>query len=163
MKRILPVILLSVFAASTVMAQSGPPTNNGLINTVIASTVVDSQVTSSWEFIDSLILVQTDTCMSVYSVQGTAAMDPGNILYIGFLICGGDPYAAPTDTFSLEWPASCRTSKSIDFSFQILDSLRSQTDDADTLYVTAAVKGTSKYEAVTVTNFRIAGSVINVD
>lgn len=161
MFRIIGSILLMAFIALSIMAAA--PTNNGVINTTIASTVVDSQMTSSWMFVDSLIVQQTDSCYSVYSVSGTASMAPGNILYVGFLIGGGDPYAAPTDTFTLEWPAQRNTTKSLKFGFQIVDSLLSQTDDFDTVYVTAAAKGLTAQEAVTVTNFRIAGSVIDLN
>lgn len=159
MKRFILIGAAGLIMAAVLIA--GAPTNNGVANALIATQTIDSQITATWEFVDSMIVAQDDSCVSVYSIKGSAVLDPGNFLYIGFLIGGGDPNGTPSDTFKIEWPQQ-RTvaAKAFDFGFHIVDSHLTANDSTDTIYIMAAVKGGSKYEEVIVTNIQVAGSVI---
>ena len=163
MKRLLFVCALWGLAG---LLMAAAPANNSAYDGGIEGTTgatVDSQWTGDWELLDSLILIATDTCNMLTIATGTAAMDPGDKLYVGILSGGGDFEAAPSDTLILEWPACMTYSTSLTFHISYTNTLRSQTDANDTVYVTAAVQGSTHAEEVTITGFSMSAVVADYD
>ena len=156
---ILAVVLLAV----SVQSQAGPPANNSEFREVADTLTVDSQHSVVWEYIDSMIIAITDTCYTVYTVSGTAILDPGNVLYIGIKDGAGDPAAAADDTLIVRAGTTWPGKSYIPFSFIYLDSSITQSDVADTIYVTAAVGGSTAYERVMIDNLYFTGQVIDID
>lgn len=166
MKKLLFVVAMLAMAGS-VMGQSGPPANNSSINAGLEGTTtatVDSQWTGVWYFVDSTIVVMTDTCDTWVQAYGLVTLDPGNKLYIGILAGGTEDGAGvASDTVIVTWPATEPYPTTLPFSILYVGSLRSQTDANDTVYVTMAVKGSSPQEEVDIASFNIRTGVANFD
>ena len=157
MKRLILGVVLSLCA---VWAMAAAPTNNSVMNTVSTATAVDSQHNSAaWNYVDSMIVIKTDTCYTDYIVCGYATVSPGDKLYIGLIDGGSDVGASPTDTSIFTYSARNRGNGSLYFYAHYRDSLESQTDANDTIYVVAAVKGGSKWEEVTIDSLWFGGFV----
>lgn len=158
------VVLAVVLLGNPVWAAAGPPANNSEFRQVADTMTIDSQHSVVWEYIDSMIIVVTDTCYTIYTVSGMAILDPGDVLYIGIKDGAGDPTAAADDTLIVRahrWPPGGKSY--VPFSFIYLDSSITQDDVADTIYVTAAVKGSAAWEAVMIDNLYFTGQVIDID
>ncbi len=155
MKRI--ILLLGVCAiAIGVMAAA--PANNSQSQTT-ATALVDSQWTSTWFLLDSMIVIKTDSCDTYYHATATVTMKPGQRLYYGLK----DGTAGVLDTFILRLRADADSTETVEIGVDYVDSLRSQTDANDSIQFVAAVGGSSKSERITVTGIRITGTVVNFD
>lgn len=157
-------VLVVVLMAGLVQAVAGPPANNSEFRQVADTMTIDSQHSVNWEYIDSMVIAKTDTCYTVYTVSGVAILDPGDVLYIGIKDGEGDYDAAADDTLIVRahrWPPGGKSY--VPFSFIYLDSLISQTDASDTIYVTAAVKGSAAWETVMIDNLHFTCEVIDID
>ena len=141
------------------------PELNGIQKATADTMTIDSQFSvTAWELIDSTLLIKTDTCFTVYSISGYAELSQGNQLFIGF-VDGGDGSAAATDTFKVKLGdrGPTRGKAFVPFHFVYLDSLISQTDANDTIYVTGAVGGGSVWEKVMLHHVRFTAEVINIE
>lgn len=144
------------------MIWGADPANNSVSKTT-ATITIDSQHTAAlWELVDSTIVAKTDSADTYYHISGTAAMDAGDRLFIG--IATGST-TQPVDTFEISIPKELNIGKAVTvyFGFVYVDSLRSQTDADDSIFVRAAVGGSSNPEKVTLTTVRLTGTVINFD
>jgi len=158
------VLLWPVLNGGSVQAVAGPPANNSEFRQVADTMTIDSQHSVNWEYVDSMVIAKTDTCYTVYTVSGTAILDPGDVLYIGIKDGEGDYDAAADDTLVVRahrWPPGGKSY--VPFSFIYLDSLISQTDASDTIYVTGAVKGSATWETVMIDNLHFTCEVIDID
>ena len=134
------------------------PANNSQTQTT-ATALVDSQWTSTWFELDSMIVIKTDTCDTYYHATATVTIKPGQRLYYGLK----DGTAGVLDTFILRLRADADSTETVEIGVDYVDSLRSQTDANDSIQFVAAVGGSSKSERVTVTGIRLTGTVINFD
>ncbi len=151
------VALVLLLSATIVMA--GAPANNGVAPALVASQVIDSEATGTWESVATLVVTQTDSCISAYTVQFTAALDPGDVLYVGFHIMGGVA-AAATTVDTIAWPQEAKLGTSITRSCTLMDTSLTATDDLDSVFITAAIQGSTPSEYVTLTNIQASASVI---
>ena len=159
MKRILPLIILSVFAAVMVMA-AAPAYNE--YQATFDTLTIDSQFTAvQWELIDSIIVIKTDTCYTRYTVFGIAVLDPYDKLYIGF-DDGGGAAGMPLDTVKLSGFGHRVGQVSLPFSVAYGDSLIHQTDANDTIYLYMAVGGSTAGEKVFVKNVVFSAEVFDM-
>lgn len=153
MKRLIPVAVVGVLVCSVVMAAA--PAFNGFVYKVDTMTV-DSSLPDAQgaELIDSVIVVKTDTCYTLYTLSGRAQMDPWDKLYITFVDGGGadssTSITAGVDTVLVQPQNPGRFDKKewVTFSACYLDSLISQTDANDTVYVRVHCGGTSQFDKV---------------
>lgn len=160
MQRLFFVALAVCLLSAVSFAQSSPPTNNSLSQTT-ASAVIDSQHTAdAWEMVDSVYVNKSDTCNTFYHVSGSVTLQPYERLFVG-LFDGAATTPGAADTLQL--PDYATSSMSFSFGLSYIDSLRSQTDAADTVYFKAAVGGSATVEKVTITNVRLTGAVVDYD
>lgn len=151
MKRILLLVGIGCTLLAAAIFGAAPAANTD-IEKLGDTLTVDSQFTGAWELLDSVIVAKTDTCFTVYTIEGHAELDPDDILYVGFIDGGGAP-GARNDTLIVDtfifYPDHGQTSKSVvAFKAMYIDSLISQSATADTIYYMAAVKGSAGSQKV---------------
>ena len=134
------------------------PANNSQTQTTATATV-DSQWTSTWFLLDSMIVIKSDTCDTYYHATATVLIKPGQRLYYGLK----DGTAGVLDTFILQLRADADSAETVEIGVDYVDSLRSQVDANDSIQFVAAVSGNSEVERVLVTSIRLTGTVINFD
>ncbi len=160
MRKLVPLLLIALVP---VLLLAAAPAYNNWANWMDTLTV-DSQYTSAWELIDSIIVVKTDTCYTLYTMQGIARLSPDDKLYLGFIDGGGAPSATSTatDTFVVQLK-KVRQYGTIDVPFCVtyLDSLISQSDANDTIYFMAAVGGSAQTEKVVIENLLLKAEVLD--
>lgn len=159
-QQVIAVLLFAGLLGVVGFVKAAAPTNVGVYNAIKTTQTIDTDHTGTWEVVDSMIVQQDDSCYSPYTIIGTAALDPGDVLYIGFKR-GKPATGAATDTFTISLPREAQASVSQKFGFTLFDTLNSQTDSYDTVYITAAVKGNTNAEQVIITNVRCFAPVIN--
>lgn len=161
MKRIGLLAVIGLLFTGIVWAAA--PAQNEWANSLGDTLTVDSQFTSVWELLDSIIVIKTDTCYTLYTISGMAQMTPGDKLYIGFTDGGGAPAASgATDTFLVYCDPGLQTSPAyVPFSVTYLDSLIHQTDANDTIYFQAAVGGSGKPDKVVLMNTVLSAQVLD--
>lgn len=163
MRRLSLLGVVVMLMAGSALVQSAPPANNSVVVGQTAwadTTTISTQHTSTWVLVDSFTVAKTDTCYVVYTAIGTAIMDPGDRLYLGF----SDSTVATTtilDTVLLYYPDYMDTTGHVKFGIQRLDSLVSQTDENDVVILRAAVKGSDATEKVKIINLRLSAAVID--
>jgi hypothetical protein len=82
---------------------------------------VDAQKSGTWDSLASLIVVASDTGALYVSIQGTAVMDPGDKLYVGFACHQAVGAAAPNiDTFTVAAPRGVTGKQYIPFFFEYM-------------------------------------------
>ena len=160
MKRV--ILLVGLALLCTVGLYAAAPDAHNEVHK-LADQVIDSQYTASWEYIDSVIVIKTDTCYTLYTISGVAVLGPGDKLYVGLSDGGGDYTKAAADTIIVAGDISQRGTIRIPFSLTYQDSLVSQSDLNDTIYVTAAVGGSAASEKVTIENMFFEAKVIDAD
>lgn len=146
MKRLIACAVLAVTLGLSAWA-AAPATNNAAKKVADTLTVDSAFDADAWELLDTVVVVKTDTCFTLYTISGVAEMDPADKLYIGF----GDGYAgdsAAVDTFLYKGGYKQYGKVRVAFTATYLDSLISQTDANDTIYFRAAVGGSSHSEKV---------------
>lgn len=154
MKRI--VLLIAALAMPfSVMAAAPDANTHG--QSAITDTVDVDWSTTTWEFIDSIVMPKTDTCFVFYTAVGTAVIDPGNTLYLGWNLNGQSPTGIPDDTSIFSCPLSSRQSLTVDFGITFKDSLISQTDRTDTLFFVGAVSGSAGAQRVIISSVVVTG------
>ncbi|MFH1740215.1 MAG: hypothetical protein ABIH23_14500 [bacterium] len=113
-------IAFVVAMAGTVMAAA--PTANVYVKSLNTYTV-DAQVSGTWDNLDTAVVVASDTAALYISIQGTAIMDPGNKLYIGFSChqaLRATAVAPNIDTFTVTCPPGAKGKQHIPFYFEYL-------------------------------------------
>lgn len=147
--------------AATALFAAAPESNNWFNN--IDTMTVDSQFSGGyWELVDSIIVIKTDTCYTLYTISGTAVLGYNDKLYVGFIDGGGSVVASPADTLIVKSPAVHSTDDvRIPFHFSYLDSLVSQTDANDTIYFVMAVGGSSSIDRVMVEDIILKAQVFD--
>ncbi|MCK4783467.1 MAG: hypothetical protein KAV87_06930 [Desulfobacteraceae bacterium] len=146
------------------------PANNSALTALVTDTVT-TQHTATWQIIDSLVVVKSDTCDYVYTATGTVTLVKGKKLFIGLRI-GSDSdqtdsqgvnisYTALQNVYEL--PVGSRRPKTYNYVITKVDSLLSQTDITDTVYVYAAVKGSTTQEQLVLTDNRLTATIIDKD
>lgn len=159
LKRI--TLLVAIGLLATVVFAAAPEYNNWA-NANIDTMTIDSQWTSAWEFIDSIIIIKTDTCYTLYTIQGMALLGYNDVLYIGFIDGGHDLTVAPADTLIIKSPAVYSVDPTyIPFRFTYLDSLESQDDLNDTIYFMAAVSGSAPAGPVFIQDLLLTATVLD--
>lgn len=157
MKRIIYLAVLLVLIAGIYVMGAAPAANNRFI--VVGDTItVDSQHTGTWELLDTVIVVKTDTCYTLYTLTGYANLDPWDVLYLGFGDGGG---AAQSDTFEFHGPKGGYGKTKMPFIIWYVDSLIGQTDENDSINVYGAVRGSSQGEKVLLENVLLEVQVID--
>ena len=157
------LIILAVLACLPLSVMGAAPTNNSATVTT-ATMAIDSQHTGVWKELDSMIVIKTDSCDTYYHYYGTAVVQPGQKLYVGFV--DGDASAITANIASgkmYQLPEYARGPMTIAFGGTYLDSLRHVDDANDSIRVVAAVKGNVNVEFITITGFRLTGTVIDMD
>lgn len=140
---------------------AGAPNNTSTYTTTKSTVICSTQITESWQIIDSLVVLRSDTAGVVYSVSGTVVLEPGDKLWIGLLNGGdGDNNAAATDTFTFEWPDDQPYNKTVSICGFIRDSSSAST--TDTVFVTMSVRGSSQQERVTVSDFSLVVTIVDI-
>lgn len=141
---------LAVFAAA--------PANNSQTQTTTTVTV-DSQYTTTWQVLDSMIVIKTDSCDTYYHGKAQVTIKPGQKLYYGLK----DGAAAVVDTHILELSYEADSAETVEIGCAYVDSLRSQTDANDSIQFVAAAGGSAPPDAVVVDSIRLTGTVIDFD
>ncbi len=149
---------LAVIGLMGIALIGAAPTNNSQTQTTATATV-DSQWTSTWFELDSMIVIKDDSCDTYYHATATVLIKPGQRLYYGIQ----DGAAGVLDTFILRLRADADSAETVEIGVDYVDSLRSQTDANDSIQFVAAVSGSSNAERVLVTSIRLTGTVINFD
>lgn len=127
-----------MFIITASLVFGAAPADNNWANFLGASTTLDSQYTAAqWELLDSIIVIKTDTCYTLYTISGVAVLDPNARLYVGF-DDGGGAGGLPVDTLIVEGVYPQSGQARIPFTFTYLDSLISTTDANDSIYFYAA-------------------------
>jgi hypothetical protein len=158
-KRLIPLALVGCLALAV---WGAAPEYNNWCNRVSDTLTVDSQFTGMWKLIDSIAVIKTDTCYTIYTISGIAELHPGQRLYIGFIDGGGAPAATSTaaDTFIFEnnaaWQAGIMY---VPFVATYLDSLVSQDDLNDTIYFMAASAASNQH--IMLTNVLLRAQVVD--
>ena len=152
------IAFLAVIGLMGIALMAAAPANNSQTQTTATATV-DSQWTSTWFLLDSMIVVKTDSCDTYYHATATVTIKPGQRLYYGLK----DGTAGGLDTFILRLRADADSTETVEIGVDYVDSLRSQSDANDSIQFVAAVGGSSKSERVTVTSIRLTGTVIDFD
>lgn len=155
------LILLGALALIAVNIMGAAPANNSAVNAAATDTVGAQHTATAWKHIDSIVVQLTDTCDVIYTYSGSAVLDPGQKLWIGFVDATGatanTSTLAPTvDTAIYEWSQEEPFSKTFKIGITFYDSLYTQTDRYDTIYVTAAVKSAENVDEVIITNGRLS-------
>jgi len=160
LKRISLLVALGLLTATIFGAA---PAINEWANKVADTMTVDSQYSGgSWELVDSIIVIKTDTCYTLYTIEGTALLGYNDKLYVGFIDGAGDPTANPSDTLIVRSPATYSIDIAyVSFRFTYLDSLVSQTDANDTIYFVLAVGGSAPSERVMVEDIILTATVLD--
>lgn len=158
MKRL---ILLGLLLISVPFVFGAAPVNNSTVNTLISADTIDCQHTASeWEYIDSMIVQLTDTADVIYTFTATATLRPGQKLYLGFVDATGNAYTLTSppnvDTVTYELSDKEHYSQSFNIGITFYDSLMSQTDRYDTIYVVGSVRGSTTWDEVILTNCRLS-------
>lgn len=154
MKRLLVLGCLLVVGA--IMMAAAPANNSA--NSYTAAVTVDSAADVTWQKLDSVIVLKTDTCNVHYQYSAVVTLWPGQAIYIG-LFKGATAKATDTVLYpnNFEGP----------FQFTVggyyKDSLRTQTDATDTIFIRGAVGGRTEYENVACSSLYISGAVIDVN
>ena len=159
-------IVLALVLLSFTISWAATPDNNSIIKAATTATVSADHSATTWTAVDSLIVIKTDTCYTLYTLTGTATMDPWDVLYIGIHDGGAVTTAVPsTDTLVVYPPNRPGTigPQTVEFGFTYLDSLISQTDANDSIYVTAAVRGNTTVEQVALSSVILSAAVVDKD
>lgn len=139
------------------------PSQNNFMKFIGASVTIDSQFTATqWELIDSIIIIKTDTCYTLYTVTGVAVMNPEDKLYLGF-DDGGGSGGLPVDTFLIQPSKNSIDIVRIPFVVRYLDSLLSSSTANDTIYVYGAVGGSAGIEKVQIEDGLFTAQVFDYD
>jgi len=156
------LVFLMLIGLISVTVMGAAPAYNEWASYLGDTLTVDSQHTASvWEVLDTIIIIKTDTCYTVYTMSGIAALNPGGALYLGF-DDGGGISGAPVDTFIVQNTSPSYTGQvRIPFSVRYVDSLISQTDANDTIYFYAAKKGSGTAEKVVIEKGLITVDVLD--
>ena len=154
------LVLLGLILFIVPFVMGAAPVNNSTVNALISVDTIDCQHTApTWEFIDSMIVRLTDTADVIYTFTASVTLRPGQKLYLGFVDATGNAYTATSppnvDTITYEWSAREHYSKSFNVGITFYDSLMSQDDRYDTIYVVGAVQGSTDWERVLLTNARL--------
>lgn len=154
------LIVLAVIGILSLSVMGAAPAINEWAAYLGDTLTVDSQHTASvWELVDSIIIIKTDTCRTVYEFSGYVSLNPSAKLYVGF-DDGGGKSGAPVDTFIVENPGYSKVFNTY-FSFKYLDSLVSQTDENDTIYFYVAKGGSGSGEGVVIKNGILTAEVLD--
>lgn len=157
MKRLILVALLCL----PILAYAAAPTNNSAHQSDASQAVSTQHTATAWTTIaDSMIVTKTDTCNTYYMLQGSVILNEGQTLFLGFRDGDAGLYS---DTVAYGYPEGAMGPITIKFGHIYFDSLRSQTDAADTIVAVASVRGTGMGESVTLTNCYLTGTVIDYD
>lgn len=169
MKKIL-LLLLVLAIPGLLFAQSSPPDNNSAMTALLTDTVT-TQHTDTWQLIDSLVILKTDTCDYVYTATGSVTLVRGQRLYIGLRIGNNGNqsagqgvninYTALNNIYEL--PVGSAREKTYKYVITKVDSLLNQTDITDTVYVYAAVKGSAPQERLILVDNRLTATIIDKD
>lgn len=167
MKKLILAGLISLIAVGA-WSQASAPVNNSSVRAAKTNTTISADWTGTWTYVDSIVVLKTDTCYVRYSLTGTATLFEGDKLYLGLIVLdtaeasgGADRTAVPTDTVILEWPlGSLKPSNIFNFGMTIQDSLISTTDSTSRCYFTAAVKSSSKADIVIITTSTLSTGLI---
>ena len=157
MKKILIVMSLVLCAG---LAYGADPDNNSTYNQTATISVTADHSVATWTEIDSSIVLETDSCDVYWLAQGTAVLQPGQRLYIGFR---DSPTGTRTNIKSFQVPHGSKGPMTIYWGNFYQDSLLSQTDKTDSIFLDAAVMGTGVNEKVVTTVINYTGTVINRD
>ncbi len=150
MKKLFLFAVLLLFASNIYGAD---PTQITYIITV-GDVTIDSQFTESWKNIDSLIVAPDDSASTMFTITGVVALDPGDLLYIGFGNDSANLTSASSailnnnlDSMLVKYPRSAKPGKIwMGFSHQyVLETVASLTD---TVYINAACIGSTQSEQV---------------
>ena len=161
MKKLLLLGIVGLFVAGSTVNAAAPAVVSQFKATADTMTIDSQFSVTAWEIIDSVLLTKDDTCLTKYTITGYAELSQGNQLFIGFLD-GGDGSAAATDTFKVRGAGERhRGTAFVPFHFVYFDSLISQTDAADTIYVTGAVGGGSQWDKVMLHHIRFTAEVFD--
>lgn len=164
MKKIAILFAVLNLLAIPFLLEAADPTNNSITSTE-SSTAIDSQHTGVWQKVDSVVVIKDDSCDTYYHVGGTITLQPGQKFYLGFMKgIASAIEASMKNKKTYQLPVSARQSMSLTVGNYYIDSLRSQDDANDTIYVYCAVQGSNtNQDRVTITNLRLTGTVINMD
>lgn len=163
MKRFILIGLVTVILGA-VLSYSAAPTFTGDAMLIADTCTVNIQHTAStWKPVSTtpMIYTMTDTCFAVATVSGYAVLDPGDKLYIGIRNAAGGNDSVVVDTFQFNADENQHGQVLLPFTIMYIDSMDSQTDDTDTLFVNAACGGSSVSEYVQLKN--VYGSVVIID
>lgn len=152
MKRILVAALLLM--AISVSIYAAAPTHRHYTKVQNSVTVDNQWSDTTWDIVDSAIVVASDSALVIMRITGVAVMDPGDKLYIGFSF--GEPASAPSLDTAILNPRVRRLGTqrhSFSFTAAISDSTILSTfyngGATDTLFILAAAGGGGITEAVT--------------
>lgn len=81
MKKVFWVAVVLCVVASGLLFAAAPSSKNAFSNT--GDKTVDNQYTGSWDVLDSLIVIRSDSGATIITVTGIAVLDPGERLYLG--------------------------------------------------------------------------------
>jgi len=160
-KKLIVLVLVGLMSMSIMAAA---PAINEWAKFLGASVTIDSQwtVTTQWELLDSIIVIKTDTCYTIYTMSGVAVLNENDRLYLGF-DDGGGAAGLPVDTFIVDGykPVSLSGLVRVPFTIKYVDSLVSQTDANDTIYFYAAAGGSTSMEKVEIEDCVLTAEVLD--
>jgi len=162
MKKFIPIGLVIVVLCGAGLWAAAPEFTGDVMKLADEVTIDIQHSAAAWKPVcaTGMDYSMTDSCMVVATVTGYVILDPGECLYIGFReIYTNDSVCV--DTFEFCAPDNVEGAIKWPFAIQWVDSLLSQTDDIDTVFVNAACKGTGQGESVILKN--VYGSVVIID
>lgn len=160
MKRFLLVAVLACVVVGGALYADAPDFT-GVAAKIADTVTVTQQWTGKWQPLGGpYIYTETDTCYAVTTVSGIATMDPGDKLYIGARIIKTND-SVVVDTFIFSTPPGITGSWRQPFVFQYLDTLDSQTDDIDSLFINAACGGSTGAERIFLENVYINTAILD--
>lgn len=133
------------------------PANNSVHNTVASVSVTAQHDATTWTKADSVVMTYTDTCDAYIHASGTVTLQPEQTLYVSFAKDAGSLTTAQT----YSPPEGARDPLTLVFGNLYVDSLLSQTDRVDTIFLYLAVKGTGTGESVAVSSVYMTGTIID--
>jgi len=162
MKRFIPLFLFAAMVMALSVYSAAPTFQGDAMKLCDTLTINVSHSASKWKAVNTTPMVYsyTDTGFAVVTVSGVALLNPGGKLYIGIReVCTNDSIVE--DTFIFQADETQGGLVRMPFTIMYVDSLLSQTDDIDSVFVNAACGGSVAWDYVKLEN--VYGSVVIID
>ena len=166
-KKLILAVLLVVF--TPMISFSAAPTLSVYLDHADTVTV-DSAADRGFEELYSLAYTMTDTAGIVVSFSGTVTLYPGTDFWCGYGTDSANRVSAANlkannnidSTKVISWPLWANEKLTTTFNYRMfVDSMRTQTDETDTVYLNAGIGG-ARGGTILITNPHIEAKVVDM-